>query len=129
MGSSTPASFHCPITFDLLRDPVILGTTGHTFERSAITLWLGEHQTDPLTNQPLANRILTPNFALRDAINDFIVRMSGHVIPASELVLCERLSSGSEKEAIRALHQGQPVVVLRLRQMVGTDAEARFSSG
>ena len=38
----------CPITMDLLWDPVFT-SDGHTFERSAIERWLETHRTSPLT--------------------------------------------------------------------------------
>ena len=121
-----PESFICPVTFDLLKDPVILGTTGHTFERAFIVHWLTEHNVDPLTNSPLDVTTLTPNFALRDAINDYVRRVSGIIIPPSELILGERIGAGSEKEAFKATYKDQPVVVLRLRQSAGTNEEAQL---
>ena len=123
---STPPSFMCPITCDLFKDPVILGTTGHTFERVAITEWLELNNSDPLTNQLLANTTLTTNFALLEAVNDYVRRISGMVIPSSDLVLGEHLGAGSDKEAFRALYKSIPVVVLRLRLATGTDAEAQL---
>lgn len=42
----------CPITLDILRDPVIAGD-GHIYERVAIVRWIEEHGTSPLTRQPL----------------------------------------------------------------------------
>jgi hypothetical protein len=42
----------CPITLELFRDPV-RATDGHVYERQAITKWILEHGTSPLTRQPL----------------------------------------------------------------------------
>ena len=122
----TPPEFLCPITCDLFKDPVILGTTGHTFEREAITEWLRLNNTDPLTNNPLISTTLSPNYSLLEAVNRYVRTISGRVITSSELVLGEPLGAGSDKEAFQALYKGNPVVVLRLRQAAGTDAEAQM---
>ena len=67
-----PPAFICPITCDLFKDPVMLGITGHTFERKAITDWLRVKKSDPLTNARLKNTTLVPNYALLDAVNDYV---------------------------------------------------------
>lgn len=41
-----------PITFGLFRDPVVVGD-GHVYEREAITKWILEHGTSPLTRERL----------------------------------------------------------------------------
>ena len=60
--------FTCPISHDIMEDPVIC-SDGQTYERSAIQPWfdLGNN-TSPITNAALANTILIPNIALRQAI-------------------------------------------------------------
>jgi hypothetical protein len=62
-----PNEFLCPISYELMEDPVIL-EDGHTYERKAIEAWLRRKQTSPLSNQFLRSPTLTPNFALRSAI-------------------------------------------------------------
>eukprot|EP00750_Incisomonas_marina_P028559 INCI6764.2.p1 GENE.INCI6764.2~~INCI6764.2.p1 ORF type:complete len:587 (+),score=97.44 INCI6764.2:61-1761(+) len=47
-----PDHFLCPITTSLMSQPVRT-TYGHTFERSAIAIWVSAHQTCPLTRQKL----------------------------------------------------------------------------
>lgn len=123
-----PGSFRCPITLDLLRDPVILGATGHTFERKSIESWLERSGTDPLTNQRLANneRNLIPNLALRDAIEDFLQRISGRIIASDEIKLGDKLGTGAEKEVFEGLMKGKKVAVLRVRQAALTSTEARM---
>lgn len=45
--SAIPKEFCCPITLDLMSDPVIV-STGQTYDRSSITQWLDEgHRTCP----------------------------------------------------------------------------------
>lgn len=44
---------------------------GHTYEKSAISAWLANHNTSPLTNEPLANKQLQPNHLARQLISAF----------------------------------------------------------
>lgn len=53
---------------DLMVDPVMVAT-GHTYDRSCIERWLAQgHRTCPATGVRLRHLELTPNFALRSAI-------------------------------------------------------------
>jgi hypothetical protein len=56
-----PSFFKCPISLELMRDPVVL-CTGQSYERSSIEPWLeaGNH-TCPTTMQTLASLELVPN--------------------------------------------------------------------
>ena len=48
----TPPPFVCPLTLDIMRDPVLL-PDGFTYERGAIENWLSRQQTtSPMTNKP-----------------------------------------------------------------------------
>jgi len=58
----------CPITQEVMRDPVILKDTGHSYEKIAIERWLSTCSTDPLTNQRIGDKTLIPNHGLRTAI-------------------------------------------------------------
>eukprot|EP00003_Mantamonas_plastica_P020212 TRINITY_DN3267_c0_g1_i1.p1 TRINITY_DN3267_c0_g1~~TRINITY_DN3267_c0_g1_i1.p1 ORF type:complete len:410 (-),score=156.31 TRINITY_DN3267_c0_g1_i1:193-1377(-) len=51
-------------------DPVIT-KYGHSFEKSSILKWLKENQSCPMTQKPLTEGDLIPNFSLRDAIEEF----------------------------------------------------------
>ncbi|XP_021813189.1 U-box domain-containing protein 17 [Prunus avium] len=63
-----PKDFCCPISLDLMREPVIV-STGQTYDRSSISRWLEEgHCTCPKTGQMLPNTRLVPNRALRNLI-------------------------------------------------------------
>lgn len=68
-GSTWPDDFRCPISLEVMTDPVIL-PSGHTFERRSIQRWLdGGHLTCPVTNLPLPpSPPLIPNHALRRLI-------------------------------------------------------------
>ncbi|KAG0490853.1 hypothetical protein HPP92_007716 [Vanilla planifolia] len=63
-----PKDFCCPISLDLMRDPVIV-SSGQTYDRASITQWMEEgHSTCPNSGQILSHYQLTPNRALRSLI-------------------------------------------------------------
>jgi len=66
-----PPSFECPITNEIMSDPVILVASGKTYERKDIEVWLTLHNTDPLTNEVLASKELLPVLALKNAIEEW----------------------------------------------------------
>ncbi|KAL4854787.1 F-box/WD repeat-containing protein 7 [Chlorella vulgaris] len=67
-GHVIPTSFVCPVSMEIMVDPVILAT-GHTYDRHSIERWLAQgHKTCPVTGMRLRHLELTPNFALRSAI-------------------------------------------------------------
>ncbi|KAH9701216.1 U-box domain-containing protein 13 [Citrus sinensis] len=63
-----PDDFRCPISLELMKDPVIV-STGQTYERSCIEKWLeAGHRTCPKTQQTLTSTAVTPNYVLRSLI-------------------------------------------------------------
>jgi hypothetical protein len=52
----------------LMDDPVV-AADGHTYNRVDIENWLKEHDTSPLTHEPLESKALFPNMAIRRLIN------------------------------------------------------------
>lgn len=111
-----PDAFVCGITYQLFVDPVILGDTGHTFERTAIEQWLLTRNTNPLTGLQLSSRSLASNVNLRAAIEAFIETQSGRVIQPHELQVFEQVATGSEKTVFRGQYRQHPVAVLKLSQ-------------
>ncbi|KAA8529070.1 hypothetical protein F0562_033442 [Nyssa sinensis] len=66
-----PDDFLCPISLELMRDPVIVAT-GQTYERSYIQRWIDCGNTScPKTQQKLQNLTLTPNYVLRSLITQW----------------------------------------------------------
>ena len=60
--------FECPITLDIMRDPVI-GSDGHSYERAALEGWLANgNTTSPKTNDKLVTTNMIPNHSLRSLI-------------------------------------------------------------
>ena len=71
MERTTPPEFLCPISLDIMRDPVLC-EDGHTYERSAILQWLTtnpSNPTSPTTRQPISPQNIRPNYALKAAIS------------------------------------------------------------
>ncbi|XP_057532700.1 U-box domain-containing protein 15 [Amaranthus tricolor] len=64
----TPQEFLCPITLEIMTDPVIV-STGQTYERESIQKWLeSNHRTCPKTGQVLEHLSIAPNYALKNLI-------------------------------------------------------------
>ena len=72
---SLHAAFECPITQELMRDPVVTAD-GQTYEREAIERWISNQQgkgqapTSPLTGAPLEHTNLVPNVLLRGLMRE-----------------------------------------------------------
>ena len=58
----------CPISLELMTDPVVVVESGQCYERVAIEEWFRTHDTDPVSNMRLASKKITSNHALRHAI-------------------------------------------------------------
>ncbi|KAL1807696.1 hypothetical protein ACET3Z_024686 [Daucus carota] len=68
-----PDDFLCPISLEVMRDPVIVAT-GQTYERSYIQRWIDCGNTKcPKTQQKLQNLTLTPNYVLRSLITQWCI--------------------------------------------------------
>jgi U-box domain len=67
---SPPKYLLCPITHELLIDPV-LTADGHTYERKYIEAWLLNHNTSPITGSFLPEKSLRPNLALKSALQEY----------------------------------------------------------
>jgi hypothetical protein len=65
-----PPSFYCPISQQVMHDPVVL-SDGHTYERRHIERWLQEHATSPVSNEALPQKAVFSNHALRNAIEEY----------------------------------------------------------
>ncbi|KAJ7554774.1 hypothetical protein O6H91_05G008600 [Diphasiastrum complanatum] len=66
-----PDEFKCPISLELMKDPVII-SSGQTYDRSSISRWIAAgHCTCPKSGQKLIHLNLIPNYALRSLINQW----------------------------------------------------------
>ncbi|OAY32183.1 U-box domain-containing protein 21 [Manihot esculenta] len=96
-----PNHFLCPISLDLMKDPVTL-SSGFSYDRSNIEAWLqAGNFTCPVTNQILTTFDLIPNHNLRKMIQDWCVenrnfgiqRIPTPKIPVSPTQISDVLSS------------------------------------
>lgn len=63
-----PDGFMCPITHEIMKIPVILVETGHTFEKSALEKWLEKNNTCPMTGKELVSKNFVIVYSLKKAI-------------------------------------------------------------
>lgn len=62
-----PDAFTCPITLELMDDPVYTAD-GHTYDRTSITEWLKTNAISPMTGLDLPHKNVFPNVALQAVI-------------------------------------------------------------
>ena len=99
-GSSALPSFFCPLTLDLMRDPVST-EDGQTFEREPIEQWLALHDTSPVTGARLGSTRLVPNLALRQAIEQWQESHGMHVRRPDIAMDAQPVAVGSFKTVFR----------------------------
>ncbi|KAL7263988.1 hypothetical protein ACSBR1_002025 [Camellia fascicularis] len=115
-----PHQFLCPLSKELMRDPVVVAT-GQTYDRPFIQRWLkGGNRTCPQTQQVLSHTLLTPNLLVREMISQWCkshgIQLPDSVQYSNEdgltevdrdhfLSLLEKMSStlSDQKEAAREL--------------------------
>ncbi|XP_030772852.1 WD repeat, SAM and U-box domain-containing protein 1 isoform X2 [Rhinopithecus roxellana] len=72
LSSGIPDEFICPITRELMKDPVI-ASDGYSYEKEAIENWISKKKrTSPMTNLVLPSAVLIPNRTLKMAINRWL---------------------------------------------------------
>lgn len=103
-----PSHFMCPISLDLMKDPVIL-STGITYDRESIEKWIdGGNFSCPATKQDLTSFDLIPNHALRRMIQDWCVANRSYgieriptpripVAPYQVEEICSRIAIATQK--------------------------------
>ena len=91
-----PDHLRCPISCDLYDDPVLLSQTGHTYDRVSIERWLRQKSppTDPASNVELHSTATVPNWALRDAVNEWRAQNGNAPLQAPECAT-RRLAGGA----------------------------------
>lgn len=64
-------NFYCPITQEIMRDPVV-DRDGNSYEREAIMTWLERESHSPITRNRMSASDLVPNRSLRSSIEDYL---------------------------------------------------------
>jgi hypothetical protein len=65
-----PNYFMCPLTLDILWDPVIT-PSGYSYERKAISEFIRKYGIDPFTKNHLKENDLIPNIQLKEAVSHY----------------------------------------------------------
>ncbi|KAJ0752798.1 putative U box domain, armadillo-like helical, Zinc finger, RING/FYVE/PHD-type [Helianthus annuus] len=98
-----PDDFRCPISLELMKDPVIV-STGQTYERSCIQKWLDAgHKTCPKTQLTLQHTSLTPNYVLKSLIALWCDSNGIELPKSQENSKARRISSECDQTSITAL--------------------------
>ncbi|CAA3002299.1 E3 ubiquitin- ligase PUB23-like [Olea europaea subsp. europaea] len=76
-----PPYFLCPITLEIMKDPVTV-STGITYDRESIEQWLfsRNNSTCPVTKQVISDSELAPNITVRRLIQSWCVIHASHGI-------------------------------------------------
>lgn len=109
-----PQDWRCPITGQIMFDPVLVHISNQSYEREALEYWLKSKNTDPQTNQIIPKNGYSSNQALRNTIYGFASQtpsMWTDPDPEDCIYLSEKLkkniwdavTGGNEKELSRLL--------------------------
>ncbi|KAL3820224.1 hypothetical protein ACJIZ3_006129 [Penstemon smallii] len=112
-----PKDFSCPISLDLMKDPVII-STGQTYDRASIARWIEEgHCSCPKTGQMLVHSKLVPNRALRNLITQWCMANGiPYDLPENtDYSLESAVSSFPSKAAIKATKATSDLLVEQLQ--------------
>jgi U-box domain len=77
VGAIVPEKYKCDLTKKLMSDPVMTAS-GSNFERKAILEYLENHDTCPVTQQPLFPSKVVTNHALKHEIADWKAKNADH---------------------------------------------------
>ena len=83
MNSALVSAITCPITHDIMTDPV-QGSDGKTYERQAIIRWLQSHGTSPETRAIMNISSLKDNYAIKYLIEEYNKNGGANITPELE---------------------------------------------
>jgi len=122
MDSAPPDDFRCPISLELMSDPVIL-CTGQTYDRSSIQRWFESgKRICPNTTMPLHDTRLIPNYALRSLISQWA---QAHGVDLKRPAAGRRGSPPSGHETLQKLKQTLETLVKNLGNRGAANLSAR----
>ncbi|CAF1867666.1 BnaC04g44960D [Brassica napus] len=116
-----PPFFLCPISLEIMKDPVIV-STGITYDRDSIEKWLfsGKKNSCPVTKQDITDADLTPNHTLRRLIQSWCTLNASYGVerfPTPRPPICKSEIEKLIKDSASS-HQNQVKCLKRLRQIV-----------
>lgn len=107
-----PEYFLCPLTHELLTDPVTMAD-GYSYERLAAQDWLSSHSVSPVTGQNLSTRTLRDNLNLQQAVRQFRSLRSQFKV------------SAEPRRNLYATSYGHHLPDLRLQELADMEREAK----
>ncbi|KAF6143100.1 hypothetical protein GIB67_041168 [Kingdonia uniflora] len=114
-----PVDFRCPISLDLMSDPVV-AATGQTYDRSSISLWIESgHNTCPKTAK-IPFEVTDANFKLNGGVSSNKAALEATRMTA--IFLVGKLSTPSSNETASR-------IVYELRLLAKTDSDNRACIG
>ncbi|XP_021841623.2 U-box domain-containing protein 1-like [Spinacia oleracea] len=94
MLTDVPNEFRCPISHEIMREPVTVAT-GHTYDRDSISKWVNSgHRTCPKSGWKLTHMALIPNYNLKSMIHQW---HQDNNIPFNEFTPCSSVLHRSNK--------------------------------
>ncbi|KAM0852261.1 hypothetical protein ACQ4PT_051862 [Festuca glaucescens] len=120
-----PMDLRCPISLDLMRDPVV-AASGQTYDRESIDRWFGSGKsTCPKTGQVLASLELVPNKSLKNLISRWC-RENGVAMEACEASKSEQAQAvAANKAALEVARMTASFLVKKLSATFSPDAASR----
>ncbi len=119
MAEQALPAFFCPISCIIMHDPVSTAD-GHTYERFHIESWLRNHDTSPATGAVLPHKNLSPNIALRQAIEEWEEKHGMYVRRSSIELQEPPMASGTFKTVykgwLKSIDTKIPVAVMKFRK-------------
>ncbi|XVF63534.1 hypothetical protein PTKIN_Ptkin09bG0094400 [Pterospermum kingtungense] len=116
-----PNEFLCPITLQIMRDPVIVAN-GQTFERESIQKWFDSgHCTCPKTRETLAHLTLAPNYALKNLITQWCEKNNFKIPQKQDLASSQGSSVKITDEKIASMVEGLSSCQLEVQRKAVTD--------
>ncbi|KAK4373385.1 hypothetical protein RND71_008769 [Anisodus tanguticus] len=125
-----PSHFKCPISLDLMKDPVT-SSTGITYDRVSIETWIESgNQTCPITKKVLKTLEPIPNHTMRKMIQEWCVENKDHGIeriptPRIPVTSSEVTEILRKIESCCKLQQGSESgreLVMKMRKMIKESA-------
>lgn len=99
--SPIPSSFVCPITKQVMQEPVMILEAGYTYEKSAIAEWFDRgNRTCPDTGKELDSLEIVPNLNLRQAMEEFFERRGQETL----ILAIEKINTDNAMDHEEAVH-------------------------
>ena len=125
--NSIPESFICPITQNIMSDPVVT-PYGISYEKSAIEDWLNKNNNDPIAQKPLKKEDLViikektedTKFKKKDIItykieDNYITHRITNIYKGEDSLIIKTKGDGNESEDPFVVNEGEVLGVVKSR--------------